>query len=127
MTPQQLNSAASALSQSNGGVASQDGINGMESNSSGSGAESPNRSASGQGHMTNVRGRVHSSSSEGESEGGDELTRAEALAMLRRKKGKIDVSQRQTTSSTDKKLPASECQGSVRTHSVKLTLFFLCI
>lgn len=112
MTPQQLNSAASALSQSNGGMASQDGINGMESNSSGSGAESPSRSA---GHMTNVRGRVHSSSSEGESEGGEELTRAEALAMLRRKKGKIDVSQRQATSSTDKKLPASECQGSVCT------------
>ena len=88
MTPQQLNSAASALSQSNGGVASQDGNNGMESNSSGS---------------------------EGESEGGEELTRAEALAMLRRKKGKIDVSQRQTTSSTDSKLPASECQGSVCT------------
>ena len=89
MSPDQLTKAAVALTPPTGGVASQGGASevGSDSDSDGNAAKSSARPAS------NGRGGMTSSSDEdgeGESEGGGELTRAEALAMLRRSKGKED-------------------------------------
>ena len=73
MTPDQLNAAATALTPPSGGVASD-----MDDSSE---EERPDHMTDGQGHVT------ESSSDEGD---GVELTRAEALAALRRSKGKSD-------------------------------------
>ena len=76
MTPDQLNAAATALTPPTGGVASDTDDSSED--------ERPDHMTDGQGHVT------ESSSDEGD---GVELTRAEALAALRRSKGKSDHKQ----------------------------------
>ena len=81
MTPDQLNAAATALTPPTGGAAS---LEPVTDDSSDVEDERPGHMTNGQGHVT------ESSSDEGD---GVELTRAEALAALRRSKGKSDYEQ----------------------------------
>lgn len=98
MTPDQLNAAATALTPPTGGVASleagdDDTDNNSEDGDEGGSTAKPDHMTNGENHMTNGRGHMTvSSSDEGgvssDDGGSRELTRAEALAALRRRKGK---------------------------------------
>lgn len=103
MSPEQINAAVSLLKQPTGGVAS-------PGNSE---VESESRDSEGEpDHMTNG-GDVMRSSIES-SEGSDserELTKTEALAALRRTKGKMDDICKSNTQSSLKNKPNGECRS----------------
>ena len=101
MSPEQINAAASMLKQPTGGVASPRS----------SEVERESRDSEGESdHMTNGGDVMLSSveSSEG-SDGERELTKAEALAALRRTKGKMDDSGKSNTQASLKNKPSGEC------------------
>ena len=101
MTPDQLNTAATSLTPPTGGVASTEPGNDTDDsreNEKGGGASAKS------GHMSNGQSHMTMSSSgedDGSSDDGErELTKAEALAVLRRSKGKTDKQDQLTKSTT---------------------------
>jgi hypothetical protein len=109
MTPDQLNAAATALTPPTGGVAS------LESDADDSSEDDREGGASSvPGHMTNDPGHVTESSSDEDDNGGEELTRAEALAALRRSKGK-----RSANTTSDREKGEDVCARPIKISTVK--------